>query len=215
MNIKKFTFNPFQENTFVVYDKSRECVIIDPGCYNKEEELDLINFIKDNKLKPAALLNTHCHIDHVLGNKFIADKFDIDLYINKKDLPLLENVGEISKLYGFDNFSGSIYPKYFLEDGDVFEFGESYLEVLFTPGHAPGHICFYSKEYDFIISGDVIFKCSIGRTDLPFGDSKILIESIKKKIITLPEKTKIYCGHGPDTLLSFEKENNPYLQFTI
>ena len=212
MKIKRFVFNPFQENTFVLYDESKECVIIDPGCYEKEEEVELENFISENGLKPVALLNTHCHIDHILGNQFVADKWGVELQMHKKDLPLLENAGGVSKMYGFENYSGSPYPKYLLEDGDIFSFGKSELEVLFTPGHAPGHICFYSEKNNLIISGDVIFQMSIGRTDLPFGDYDTLIKSITEKIFPLPGETQIYCGHGATTVLSYEREHNPFLQ---
>ena len=212
MKIKRFVFNPFQENTFVLYDESKECVIIDPGCYEKEEEVELENFISENGLKPVDLLNTHCHIDHILGNQFVTDKWGVELQMHKKDLPLLENAGGISKMYGFENYSSSPYPKHFLEDGNIFSFGESELEVLFTPGHAPGHICFYSEKNNLIISGDVIFQMSIGRTDLPFGDYDTLIKSITEKIFLLPGETQIYCGHGPTTVLSYEREHNPFLQ---
>lgn len=212
MKIKKFIFNSFQENTYVVYDKSKECVIIDPGCYEKEEQEELANFILENSLNPVALLNTHCHIDHILGNKFVSEKWNVDLYIHKADLPLLENAGEISKMYGLTKYNTSPYPKHFLVDKTIFSFGESELEVLFTPGHAPGHICFYNKKHNLIISGDVIFQMSIGRTDLPFGNFKTLITSITKKLFPLPDSTQIYCGHGPNTVLSFEKDHNPFLQ---
>ena len=212
MKIKRFVFNPFQENAFVLYDESKECVIIDPGCYEKEEEIELENFISENGLKPVALLNTHCHIDHILGNQFVADKWGVELQMHKKDLPLLKNAGGVSKMYGFENYSGSPYPKHFLEDGNIFSFGESELEVLFTPGHAPGHICFYSEKNNLIISGDVIFQMSIGRTDLPFGDYDTLIKSITEKIFPLPGETQIYCGHGATTVLSYEREHNPFLQ---
>ena len=212
MKIKRFVFNTFQENTFLLYDESKECVIIDPGCYEKEEQVKLENFISENRLKPVALLNTHCHIDHILGNQFVADKWGVELQMHKKDLLLLENAEAVSKMYGLENYSGSPYPKHFLEDGDILSFGESELEVLFTPGHAPGHICFYSKKNNFIISGDVIFQMSIGRTDLPFADYDILIKSITERIFPLPGEVQIYCGHGPTTVLSYEREHNPFLQ---
>ena len=212
MKIKKFTFNPFQENTYVIYDESKQCVIIDPGCYEKTEEEELANFIAENDLNPVSLLNTHCHIDHILGNRFVTEKWDVELYMHKADLPLLENSGEVSKMYGLEKYSGSPYPKNFLEDGNSVSFGKSELSVLFTPGHAPGHICFYSNKYNFIISGDVIFQMSIGRTDLPLGDYDTLITSITQKLFPLPDSTQIYCGHGPNTVLSFEKEHNPFLQ---
>ena len=212
MKIKRFVFNPFQENTFVLYDKSRECVIIDSGCYEKAEEKELEDFITENKLKPVALLNTHCHIDHILGNQFVTEKWGVEQQMHKDDLPLLENAGQISKMYALENYSGSPYPKHFLKDGDTLSFGESKLDVIFTPGHAPGHICFYSEQHNFIISGDVIFQMSIGRTDLPFGDYDTLINSITKKIFPLPGQTQIHCGHGPSTVLNYEREHNPFLQ---
>jgi len=212
MKIKRFIFNPFQENTYVLYDDSKECVIIDPGCYEVSEEIELEKFINENKLNPVILLNTHCHIDHILGNQFVAEKWGVELQMHKDDLPLLENAGQISKMYALENYSGSPYPKHFLKDGDTFSFGKSKLDVIFTPGHAPGHICFYSKQHNFIISGDVIFQMSIGRTDLPFGDYDTLINSITKKIFPLPGQTQIHCGHGPSTVLNYEREHNPFLQ---
>ena len=212
MKIKRFVFNPFQENTFVLYDESKECVIIDPGCYEKAEEEELENFISENGLKPVALLNTHCHIDHILGNQFVAEKWGVELQMHKDDLPLLENAGQVSKMYGLQNYSGSPFPKHFLKGGDKFTFGESKLDVIFTPGHAPGHICFYSEKHNFIISGEVIFQMSIGRTDLPFGDFDTLIKSITEKIFPLQGQTQIHCGHGPSTVLNYEREHNPFLQ---
>jgi glyoxylase-like metal-dependent hydrolase (beta-lactamase superfamily II) len=212
MKVKRFVFNPFQENTYVLYDESKECVIIDPGCYEKAEEEELENFISENGLKPVALLNTHCHIDHILGNQFVAEKWGVDLQMHKDDLPLLENAEQVSNLYGLQNYNGSPFPKHFLKDGDIFSFGESKLDVIFTPGHAPGHICFYSEKDYLIISGDVIFQMSIGRTDLPFGDYNTLINSITEKIFPLPGQTQIHCGHGPSTVLNYEREHNPFLQ---
>ena len=212
MKVKRFVFNPFQENTYVLYDESKECVIIDPGCYEKAEEEELENFISENGLKPVALLNTHCHIDHILGNQFVAEKWGVELQMHKDDLPLLENAGQVSKMYGLQNYSGSPFPKHLLKEGDKFTFGESKLDVIFTPGHAPGHICFYSEKHNFIISGDVIFQMSIGRTDLPFGDFDTLIKSITEKIFPLPGQTQIHCGHGPSTVLNYEREHNPFLQ---
>ena len=170
------------------------------------------NFIKKHKLTPVKLINTHCHIDHIFGNRFVAEKWRIELYIHKADLPLLENAEKVSKAYGFDNYIASPYPKHFLEDGDILQFGNTSLNVLFTPGHAPGHICLLNKEKKTLIAGDVIFKGSIGRTDLPGGDFSTLMNSIRNKIFTLPNETQIYCGHGPATNLGFEKTHNPFLQ---
>ena len=212
MKIKSFTFNQFQENTYVVYDNTKECVIIDPGCYTKEEKKVLKEFIINEELQPVKLINTHCHIDHILGNKFVSEQWNIELHMHKADLPLLENAGSISKMYSLENYEGSPYPKYFLDEGNMLNFGKNSFKVLFTPGHAPGHICLYNKENDLLISGDVIFQESIGRTDLPGGDYDTLIQSIINKVFPLPNETQIFCGHGPTTNLGYEKEHNPFLQ---
>ena len=212
MEIHQITFNTFQENTFILWDNTGDCIIIDPGCYEKNEELELVDFINKNNLNPVKLINTHCHIDHILGNKFVSEKWDLELYMNKIDLPLLEGAGDIAKMYGFKNYKGSPYPKHYLEEGDILEFGESKLEILFTPGHAPGHICLFNKEEGFIVSGDVLFNGSIGRTDLPGGDFDTLIESIKTKLMTLQDETIVYCGHGPSTSIGRERLSNPFLQ---
>ena len=212
MEIHQITFNTFQENTFILWDNTTDCIIIDPGCYERNEELVLVDFINKNNLNPVKLINTHCHIDHILGNKFVSEKWDLELYMNKIDLPLLEDSGDIARMYGFEDYKGSPYPKHYLEEGDILEFGESKLEILFTPGHAPGHICLFNKEERFVVSGDVLFNGSIGRTDLPGGDFDTLIESIKTKLMTLQDETIVYCGHGPSTSIGRERLSNPFLQ---
>lgn len=212
MNIKSFTFNPFQENTYIVYDETKECLIIDPGCYTDAERKELKAFIEEKKLTPVKLINTHCHIDHVLGNKFASEQWDLELYMHKEDLLVLEKAGEISKMYELENYEGSPCPKHFLAQGDRLTFGKSSFEILFTPGHAPGHICLYNKENNLLIAGDVIFQRSIGRTDLPGGDHSTLINSIITQLFPLPNETQVFCGHGPSTNLGYEKENNPFLQ---
>lgn len=211
MKIKSFIFNPFQENTYVIYDETKHCIIIDPGCYTLQEQEILTQFITNEKLKPVKLINTHCHIDHILGNKFVSEQWNIELYLNKADLPLLESAGSISKTYGIKDYQSSPFPKHFLNHGDKISFGESGFEILFTPGHSAGHISLYNKPNNILIAGDVIFKRSIGRTDLPGGNYNTLIQSIKEKIFILPNQTQIFCGHGPSTNLGFEKENNPFL----
>ena len=211
MNIKQFTFNTFQENTFLIWDETKECLIIDPGCYEKNEKEILKNFIEENRLKPIKLINTHCHIDHVFGNKFSIETWNLDLHIHKLDLILLENTENTARAYGFDHYEASPYPKHFLAEGDQVEFGNSKLDIIFTPGHSPGHICLSSKLNNFIISGDVLFNGSIGRTDLPGGDFDTLIQSIQKKIMILEDETIVYCGHGPSTTIGKEKQSNPFL----
>lgn len=212
MKIKSFAFNPFQENTYVVYDDTKECIIIDPGCYTAKERHELTSFITSEELKPVKLINTHCHIDHVLGNKFVSELWSLELYMHIEDLPLLENAGNIGKMYGLKDYEGSPYPKHFLAQDNTLTFGESSFKILFTPGHAPGHICLYSKENNLLIAGDVLFEGSIGRTDLPGGDHSTLINSIITQLFPLSNETQVFCGHGPSTNLGYEKENNPFLQ---
>ena len=212
MKIESFTFNPFQENTYIIYDENKECLIIDPGCYTKDEKEMLKDFILTKGLKPVKLINTHCHIDHILGNRFCHEQWGVQLHMHEADLPILENSKQISKMYGFEDYEYSPFPKYFLNQEDIITFGESSFNILFTPGHSPGHICLYNKKNNIIISGDLIFKESIGRTDLPGGDYNTLINSINTQILPLPDETRIYCGHGPYTNLGFEKKHNPFLQ---
>jgi len=212
MKIKSFTFNNFQENTYILYDETNECIIIDPGCYSEEEKKILSEFVINNKLNPLKLINTHCHIDHVLGNQYVSKKWSLDLYLHIDSKPLLEQTKSISKVYGFYDFEESPEPKYYLEHKQIIKFGLQEIIILHTPGHAPGHICLYNKKSNLLIAGDLIFKGSIGRTDLPGGNYETLINSIKTEIIILPENTKIYSGHGPSTILENEKKNNPYMQ---
>jgi len=210
INIHFFTFNGFQENTYILYDETKECVIIDPGCYSNEEQSTLASFITKNNLIPVKLLNTHCHIDHVLGNNFVATKYKIGLEMHEKDIPTLHATPEYGHLYGF-NIDKSPEPTTLLNEGDVIDFGNSKLDILFTPGHSAGHIVFVAKEEKFIIGGDVLFYGSIGRTDLPGGDHNTLIHSIKTKLLTLSDNYKVYSGHGQSTTIGFERVNNPFL----
>ena len=211
MNIKSFTFNQFQENTYIIYDETRECIIIDPGCYTKKEEKEINDFITTKKLQPIKLVNTHCHIDHILGNNYISQKWGIELYTHMLEIPLLKESVKIAEIYGFEEYKKSPLPKYFLKNNDIVSFGNNELTVIFCPGHSPGHICLYSERESTLISGDLIFKNSIGRSDLPGGDFTTLITSIKNHIIHLPDKTQIFCGHGSKTDLKYEKKNNPFI----
>ncbi|HXB42177.1 MAG TPA: MBL fold metallo-hydrolase [Bacteroidia bacterium] len=210
VTVKSFTFGPFQENTFVLHDASNECVIIDPGCYTSSEQMQLKAYIEEEKLKPVYLLNTHCHVDHVSGNAFVHDTYKLLPVIHKNDLVILEGQKRVSDMYGL-NCEISPLPEKFIEDGDLISFGNTKLKVLFTPGHAPGHVVFYNAENKFVINGDVLFNRSIGRTDLPYGDFDTLEQSIKTKMYTLPEETVVYCGHGPATSIGEEKYNNPFV----
>ena len=212
ISIKSFTFNPFQENTYLLSDETNECIIIDPGCYERHEKNELLSYITDENLKPTRLLNTHCHIDHVFGNKLISETYNLGLEMHKLDLPVLESVEQVAHVYGIPNVDESPKPSSFLDEGDKVKFGNSELDILFCPGHAPGHIVFVSHEQKFVIGGDVLFYGSIGRTDLPGGDHQTLIDSIKTKLFTLDDDYEVYSGHGPKTSIGFEKLNNPFLQ---
>ena len=211
ISIKKFTFNPFQENTYILYDDSRECVIVDPGCYEVHEEEELHTFVKENDLKVTKLISTHSHIDHVLGNKFVMEKYDVNLHIHSKDLETLQSVVTYAASYGFMDYKPCDTPTHFIKEGENIKFGDSELEVLYVPGHAPGHVVFVAREEKFVVNGDCLFYGSIGRTDLPGGDNMALLDSIRNKLFTLPDDFMVYCGHGPETQIGFEKLNNPFL----
>jgi glyoxylase-like metal-dependent hydrolase (beta-lactamase superfamily II) len=209
MKIKQFVFNAFSENTYVLYDETKECIVIDPGCYDASEKKQLSAFIEANDLKVKALINTHCHVDHVLGNNFVLNTYGVDLYIHKEDVATLKANEIVAQLYGFNNYEPSVAGK-FLAEGDNFRFGNSELKVIFVPGHAPGHIALVSEQEKLCIGGDVLFQQSIGRTDLPGGDFDTLMSSIKNKLFVLDDETKVYCGHGPSTTIGFEKQHNPF-----
>lgn len=211
LTVKVFSFNPVEENTYVLYNEKKECCIIDPGCYFPEEEEKLKEFIDENALKPVLLLNTHCHLDHVFGNKFVHDTWGLILHIHPKEKPLLDMApasGEMWQL-PFNSYQGELV---YLEGGSAINVGIDKLDILFAPGHSPGHICFFDEADGFAISGDVLFNGSVGRTDLPGGDFNTLVNSIQTQLFTLPDDTKIYPGHGPMTTIGFEKMNNPFVK---
>lgn len=210
MEIKKFTFNPYQENTYVLYDESGACVIIDPGMYTGAEQNELVAFIKANNLKPERLLNTHCHIDHVLGNKFVFDNWGLKPEFNKGELYILQAVAGYAPQMGMQ-YELSPEPEHFLPETGTIEFGNSNLKLIFAPGHSPAHLCFYAEKENFLIGGDVLFYRSIGRTDLPGGNHQQLIDSIKNNVFLLPDDCEVFPGHGPSTTIAFEKMNNPFL----
>lgn len=212
ISVQKITFNPFQENTYILFDETKECVIIDPGCYEKHEEDELKEFIESKGLKPVKLISTHSHIDHVLGNKFVMETYGIELQIHKQDLPTLISVPTYAGNYGFTNYQACEAPTSFFEEGETITFGNSELDILFVPGHAPGHVAFVAKEEKFVINGDCLFYGSVGRVDLPGGDEATLIHSIKTKLFALSDEFVVYCGHGPETAIGFEKANNRFLR---
>ena len=212
ITVEKFTFNPFQENTFVVHDDS-VCVIIDPGCYHPEERKALMGFIDDKGLQPQAVLLTHAHLDHIFGCDFISKHYNIDVYLHEKDLFTLEMGERSANTYGIPGFIQPETPNKLLRGGETLTFGEMSFEVMYTPGHCVGHVVFVNKEEDFVLNGDVLFAGSFGRTDLPGGDMAALKKSIFEVMFELPETMIVYSGHGPETTIGQEKHNNYILQF--
>lgn len=211
LTVHTFTFNPVQENTYLVYNENGACAIIDPGCYFASEEQQLAAFIEANGLQPVLLLNTHCHLDHIFGNRYVQQKWGLELHLHRAELPVLERGPASGQLWQlpFVNYDG---PLHFLDEGDSVRIGDDELQVFFTPGHSPGHISFYSAAQRFLLSGDVLFNGSVGRTDLPGGDFTILEESIRTKLYTLPEDVIVYPGHGDTTTIGDERRDNPFVK---
>lgn len=210
-HLQTFEFSPIQENTYLLYNEHNDCIIIDPGCYFEEEREMLASFIQSKNLNPVLLLNTHCHLDHVFGNKFVAEKYGLIPHIHPLEKKLLEYAPTSGLMYNlpFDNYTGELA---YIDEGSILKVGEDELVAIFTPGHSPGSLSFYCKKQLFIISGDVLFQRSIGRTDLPGGDHATLIRSIKEKLMILPDETVVHSGHGPSTTVIAERNGNPYLK---
>ena len=211
LSVKEFTFSPLQENTYLLYNTQRDCWIIDPGCYTDEEKRVLGDFIAAQGLKPVALLNTHCHLDHVFGNQWVHAQYGLSLQLHAQEKRVLEYAPAAGLMWNmpFETYQG---PLQMLEAGQLLHLGEEVLEVLFVPGHSPGHIAFYSSKQGFVISGDVLFRESIGRTDLPGGNHAQLISSIRNVLFSLPDETVVYSGHGIPTTIGYEKMHNPFLR---
>ncbi len=209
-SIQYFENNPYQENTYVLYDESGECAIIDPGMYTAAEQNVVVSFINDKNLKPVLLLNTHCHIDHVLGNKFVFDQYGLKPRFHQGELPALESVVAYAPMMGIRYELSPVPDAYLPATGSV-QFGNTTLELIFAPGHSPAHLCYYDKKDNILVGGDVLFRSSIGRTDLPGGDLNLLIENITEKLFTLPGNCTVYPGHGPETTIGYEKKTNPFL----
>ena len=211
IQIHSFVFSPFLENTYLVYDETKNCLVIDPGCYEREEKEELKTFIEDNQLNVTMLINTHCHLDHVFGNQFVKDTYDVDLWIHELESVQLKSVPVYAPTFGIVNCQES-QEDHYLKEGDNVSFGESQLEILFVPGHAPGHIALVNRDEKICISGDVLFKRSIGRTDLPGGDYNTLEKSVREVLYKLPEDVMVYPGHGESTTIGDEKRENPFFR---
>ncbi len=211
LTIKKFTFNPVAENTYILYNEAKDAIIIDAGFYFDEEKQKMQDFVNINGLSLVQLLNTHAHLDHVFGNKWIYENYGLELFLHPNEEQVLQFAPQSAQIWGmpFENYEG---PFHFLENNDVVKLGEDELEVLLAPGHSPGSICFYCKKQKFLIGGDVLFRESIGRTDLPGGNHAALVESIQNQLFVLPDDVTVYPGHGETTTIGHEKMHNPFLK---
>jgi glyoxylase-like metal-dependent hydrolase (beta-lactamase superfamily II) len=209
LQLQVFPNNPYQENTYIVFDGTGEAAIIDPGMYTATEQNAVINFIKANHLKPVLLLNTHCHIDHVLGNLFVFEQYGLKPQFNKGELDILTAIPGYAPQVGL-RYEVSPLPDTFLPEIGTITLGSSTFELIFAPGHSPAHLCFYARAENFLIGGDILFRGSIGRADLPGGNYNQLIDNIEQKLFTLPDDCVVYPGHGPETTIGYEKQNNPF-----
>ncbi len=210
LSVKTFIFNPIQVNTYIVYNENKECVIIDAGNYVKFEDEQLLSYIDRSGLKPIMLLNTHSHIDHVMGNKLLADRYKVELGAHPIEKSYYDKVWAYATAFGI-NFTqdNCQLPSIDLNEGDTVSIGQDKLMVLFTPGHAPGHICFYDEADGMVFSGDTLFRRGVGRWDLLGGNYSQLEQSLLNVLYKLPDDTLVYCGHGPTTRIGDEKRNNP------
>jgi len=211
LQLKTLVFNPYQENTYILYDENKNCIIVDPGMHNYKEEQIFLEAIQTDGLTPVHLINTHCHIDHVLGNHFVWETYGLMPQFHQDELPLLIQVQNYAPQMGI-RYEPSPVPEVFLTETDTIQLGEDQLSLILAPGHSPGHLCLYAKEANFLIGGDVLFQNSIGRTDLPMGNHQQLLDSISTKIYTLPENTVVYPGHGPSTTVGHEKQFNQFIR---
>lgn len=211
LHIERFTFNPFQENTYLIINEKKDCWIVDPGMYDDAEYQQLTHYISQHQLKPQAIINTHAHIDHIFGVQRLKKDYQLSFSIHDKDLPVLQNAVGSAMMFGLD-FNQTPSVESYLKETTSYSLGDDEVEIRFTPGHSPGSVVFFYAPGNWVIAGDVLFQGSIGRTDLPGGNFDTLIQSIRQQLFTLPENTTVYPGHGPATSIAQEKEYNPFLQ---
>ena len=211
LNVHFFTFNAFQENTYIISNHKKECWIVDPGMYEQRETDGFISFIEKNGLAPKAIINTHAHLDHIFGVPAMIDRYNIPFNLHQLEQPVLDRGRETAAMFGF-SFNDLPAVSGYIDHSKPLQLGEDSLQVLLTPGHSPGSISFYYEPGNWVIAGDVLFQGSIGRTDLPGGDFDTLISSIKTQLFALPENTKVLSGHGDSTTIGDEKRDNPFLR---
>jgi hydroxyacylglutathione hydrolase len=213
VHIQSFTFNDLAENTYVVYDDTKTCAIVDPGCYEQHEQETLSAFIEDHALQVTHLINTHAHIDHIVGNHYVKTTYSVQLALHQQEVPILQTATQYASGYGFTAYQ-PIEAEKLLTTGDTIQVGDMILSVLHVPGHSPGHIALYNQKAKVCLSGDVLFRGSIGRTDLPGGDHALLLQSIYQQLFPLGDEVVVYPGHGPTTTIGKEKRNNPFCHDT-
>ena len=211
LNVSFFTFNPFQENTYVIANEDKQCWIIDPGMYDGQETAQMIAYIAEKGLQPQAIINTHAHIDHIFGVQAMKDKYNIPFRIHEHEMPVLQRAADAAAMFSVALRQVPTADA-FIKEGDSLVLGKDALEVYYTPGHSPGSISFYYPQGKWVIAGDVLFSGSSGRTDLPGGNFDTLISSIKTQLFPLPDETVVFSGHGPATNIGAEKMYNPFLQ---
>ncbi len=211
LQVAAFTFNPFQENTYILFNEKKECWIVDPGMYGAEEEQVLFDYINKHDLKPQQVINTHAHIDHIFGVDAVKQKFNIPFGVHQLEQPVLANAKGSAMLFGF-TFGAAPIPDFFIEENKILKLGDDELEIKLAPGHSPGSIVFHYPAGKWAIGGDVLFHGSIGRSDLPGGNYEVLLKSIADQLYTLPDDTVVYSGHGPATSIGQEKRTNPFIK---
>ena len=211
LNVNYFTFNAFEQNTYIIANEKKQCWIIDPGMYQQDEKDALFKFIADKQLQPQAIINTHAHLDHIFGVQALMDKYNIPFSLHQQETEVLKMAAGSATLFGFD-FRDIPKPTTYITPGQPMQLGDDILQVFHTPGHSPGSISFYYPAGNWVISGDVLFSGSIGRTDLPGGNFDTLIHSIRTTLFTLPPETTVLSGHGPATTVGEEKKHNPFLK---
>ncbi|HVI45409.1 MAG TPA: MBL fold metallo-hydrolase [Chitinophaga sp.] len=211
IEIQQFTFSPLQENTYLLINGKKECIIIDPGCYFQDERKELLQYIQTHGLNVTRLLNTHCHLDHIFGNKLVSETYKVRPEFHEAEQPVLDRSQQAGAMYNLPFEPSPLAGRYLIE-GEKVLFGDNELEVLLTPGHSPGSVSFYCEAQKFVIAGDALFYQSIGRTDLPGGNHETLLRSIREKLFTLPDDVRVFSGHGPATSIGFEKKYNPFLK---
>lgn len=209
--IFKFTFNDFQVNTYLITDETKECLLIDPACFSNQEQQELVEFIREKQLKPVRLINTHSHIDHILGNEFVKNRYGLYPEAHPSAQMFYDQAGDYAMMFGLE--VGHIpFPRDFIHEGDKLQFGHTVFVIVHTPGHAEGSICLINHTDKYAVVGDVLFNNGIGRTDLPTGDYQTLISNVEAKLFVLDDNYMIYPGHGPETSIGEEKRNNPFFQ---